>query len=200
VNSLRNRGNTENDMIETDVFPLPPEFPDGKDVAIEKFLELILKNAPKYDCFNIYEMNKTLPLNDIERKQFKYLFNDLRRILIKKRFVDFAKNSNLWIELTELGQNYFNEKTSEPIKFTQNIENYIGGDNNGNQLSRSNVKNIKIKSTIYPSPNENKQNPIISFVLKCWWQLLIPLFFVIVTAVFNSERIMNFINRIINKL
>jgi len=151
-------------MVEINNFGLPPEFPEGKDFVIEKFIELILKNAPKYDYFSIYEMNETLSINEIERKQFKHLFDDLRRILINKRLADFAKGSNLYIELTEQGRNYFSKNVSEPINFTQNIENYVGRDNHGTQSSVNDFKIKNIKQVITPKPKKNQHKSIISTI------------------------------------
>ncbi|MGG7036534.1 MAG: hypothetical protein ACI7YS_15260 [Flavobacterium sp.] len=124
-------------MIEVNNFGLPPEFPNGKAVVIENFIEIILKNAPEYDCFSLHEMVNSLELEDIEKKQFKYLAENLRKTLIKKGLIEFTKGSNLYVELTEKGRKYFDEKIIEPINFTQNIENYIGGNNHGIQSSRS---------------------------------------------------------------
>lgn len=49
-----------------------------------------------------------------------------------------------------------------------------------NQSDELRVLKTKIKQTIHPSSSEIKQNPIISLIVKCWWQILIPLTIVII--------------------
>lgn len=86
------------------------EFPDGRDYAIEKFIELILEKAPRYENFIIADLDKKLDLNELELKQYKYLTFDLRVILINKGLVEVAPSSNIYVKLTEAGKTYFDEK------------------------------------------------------------------------------------------
>jgi hypothetical protein len=52
---------------------------------------------------------------------------------------------------------------------------FINGDgNNVNQSRFDNLRNISIKQTVKPTAYDNKQNAIISWVQKFWWQALIP--------------------------
>lgn len=75
---------------------------------------------------------------------------------------------------------FIEKKELEKVKPTIIADNYIGGDNHGIQSSRSELKKIKTIQKIHPQPKEIKQNPIISFLSKCWWQILIPLTIVII--------------------
>lgn len=46
-------------MIEINNFGIPLEFPDGEDFAKEKFIELVLKKAPKINSFSLFSFRKT---------------------------------------------------------------------------------------------------------------------------------------------
>jgi hypothetical protein len=72
------------------------------------------------------------------------------------------------------------ERELEKIKPTIIAENYIGGNNHGIQSSRSELKKVKTTETIHPQPKEIKENPIISFISKFWWKILIPISIVII--------------------
>lgn len=87
-----------------------PEFPEGKDKAIEKFIELILENAPRYENFEVTDLAKKLKLNELELKQYRHLSSDLRVILINKGLIEFALSSNIYVKLTEAGMTYFDGK------------------------------------------------------------------------------------------
>ena len=70
-------------------------------------------------------------------------------------------------------------------------KNYFRGANivQLNQADDLSVLKTKIKQTIYPTPKEIKQNPIILFIVKCWWQILIPLAIVIIGILIERDVI-----------
>lgn len=63
----------------------------------------------------------------------------------------------------------------------QNTESNITNDFSGSTIGQVNqseslkVEKPKIKQINHPKAKEKKQNAIVSFVLKFWWQILIPL-------------------------
>lgn len=147
-------------MIEINNFPIPPEFPDGENETKERFIELVLKKAPKINSFCIREIVDNLELNDIEKEQFKYLNLDIRSELVNSGLAEFLVKGGTNIRLTKTGRNYFDKKHSETII----AKNYIGGDNNGFQSSKSDLKNIKIEQTRQPNPKENQHKSISSTI------------------------------------
>jgi len=56
-----------------------------------------------------------------------------------------------------------------------NISIINGDSNNVNQSRFDNLRKTKIKQIANPIPYDNKQNAIISWLQKFWWQALIPL-------------------------
>ncbi|MFM9825835.1 hypothetical protein [Flavobacterium sp.] len=173
-----------------------PEFPNGESETKEKFIELILKKAPKFSTFCIHEIANKLELSELEKRQFNYLKYEIRSDLDKNGLAKFPIKGNSDIMLTEGGRHYFELKHPNTIL----ADTYVGGDISGVYLSRSNLKNTEIKHNDQPKANDNKNNKIISFIVKFWWQILIPLTFVILSAILSSKRVMNFINKNINDL
>lgn len=147
--------NTENNMVQINDFPLPPEFPDGKEFTKQKFTKLVLKKAPKFNSFCIREIVDKLELNEIEKKQFKHLNLNIRSELINSGLVEFFVKGSTDIILTEQGRNFFDKKHSEIII----AENYIGGDNYGIQSSKSDFINPAIqnasKITVHNNPKRS---------------------------------------------
>jgi hypothetical protein len=56
-----------------------------------------------------------------------------------------------------------------------------------NQSNDSSVLKTEIKQTIYPK--EKQQNAIISFIVKFWWQILVPLAIVIIGILIERDVI-----------
>ena len=81
------------------------------------------------------------------------------------------------------------ERELEKIKPTIIAENYIGGNNHGIQSSRSELKKVKTTETNHPQPKEIKENPIISFISKFWWKILIPISIVIIGILIERDVI-----------
>ena len=127
-------------MVEINNYSLPPEFPNGKNETKEKFIELVLKKAPKINSFCIHKIANELELNDIEKRQFSNLKYEIRNELILGGLAILIKPNQNDLILTEKGKNYFEKKTNNPIMLTQNIDQYIGGDNYGIQSSKSDLK------------------------------------------------------------
>lgn len=173
-----------------------PEFPNGESETKEKFIELIIKKAPKFSAFCIHEIVNKLELSELEKKQFNYLKYEIRSDLEKNGLAEFPIKGNSDIMLTEGGRHYFDLKHPNTIL----ADTYIGGDISGVYLSRSNLKNTEIKHNDQPKAKESKNNVIISFIVKFWRGILIPVLLLIIAALFNSERVMNFINKWVNQL
>ncbi len=141
-------------MTEINNFGLPPEFQNGEDFSKEKFIELVLKKAPKTISFCIHKIIDKLELNEIEKKQFKYLSIDIRSELVNSGLAEFCVKGGAEIRLTETGRNYFDKKHSDTII----AENFIVGDNYGIQSSKSDFT--------APTTINAKQNPSINPEIK----------------------------------
>ena len=167
-------------MVEINNFGTPAEFPDGQEIVFKKFIEIILEKAPKLEKFRFDQLPKKLNFDENTTKQFKVLEYKLKKRLLNDNYIRFSDNGKLYMELTEKKGNQSYNNTIESVNLTQNIGQYIGGDNHGIQSSFDKVTHTEIKQTIQPTPKDIKQNPIISFIVKFWWQILVPLAIVVI--------------------
>lgn len=171
-----------------------PEFPNGEKESKEKFIELILKNAPKFSAFCIHEIANKLDLSELEKKQFNYLKYEIRSDLDKSGLTKFPIKGNSDIILTEGGRNYFELKHPNTIL----ADAYFGGDINGIYLSRSQLENPLIKKTkAIPIKNPEKKLRLITIFSNPW---LIGFVLTAITVLCNSKRVMDFINKLVNQL
>lgn len=92
-------------------------------------------------------------------------------------------------------EKYLIQSDSNPIQptFIDNSINlkdslYVGGDNSGTigQSRFDNLRNTKIKQTANPKAYDNKQNAIISWLQKFWWQILVP--FIIALIILGIDK------------
>jgi len=87
-------------------------FPDGKDEAIKKYKNLIIKNAPDYDAFRFRELHNKMGLSGIEIVEIKALNSDLTQMLINSELC--TKHGGTYFKLTDKGRelkNYVEPKT-----------------------------------------------------------------------------------------
>lgn len=169
---------------------------DNLDELIELNLKLLYDSPNKYMWRIDFKNEKGQKIQDSLR---------FAKILDKKGLIDLEQNKMYRCELTEFGnkiiinggwlkylenENLINKKNKSSTIIT---ENYIAGDNYGNQLSFRESKNTSIKQQNQPISNEIKQNPIISFLSKFWWQVLIPLAIVII-GILIEQKIINIEN------
>ncbi|MFE3869595.1 hypothetical protein ACFX5E_16165 [Flavobacterium sp. LS2P90] len=165
---MRNR-NTENNMVEINNFGIPPEFPDGETKTKERFIEFVLKKAPKINSFCIHKIVDKLELNEIEKKQFKHLNLDIRSDLVNSKLAEIAVKGGTDIRLTETGRNYFDKKHSDTII----AENFIIGDNYGIQSSKSDfTAPITINAKQNPSINPEIKSSVQKFFSNPWVLLI----------------------------
>ncbi len=156
-------------MVKINDFTLPPEFPDGENETKEKFIELVLKKAPKINNFCIHKIVDKLELNEIEKKQFKHLNLDIRSELVNSGLAEIVVKGGTDIRLTKSGRNYFDKKHSETII----AENYIGGDNYGIQSSKSDfTAPITINAKQKPSINPEIKSSVQKFFSNPWVLLI----------------------------
>jgi hypothetical protein len=114
---------------------------------------------------------------NINKKFLREKLNNLKKEKhIKCRVIT---NENIIAKIEFKGVEYLNKIESENNKIITNTFNNstIGQLNQSDELS---VLKTEIKQTIHPTPKDIKQNPIISFIVKCWWQILVPLTIVII--------------------
>lgn len=110
----------------------PADFPNGKESAIKRFLELIFENVDNYEEFQLGRLKDEIGLNNEEKKQFNELLLILRKELIKSKRVEIVRGTFLRMLPTS------NNDSSTNI----NIENFIGGDNNGIQASKGKFNDL----------------------------------------------------------
>jgi hypothetical protein len=138
-----------------------------------KIIELI-SEFKKSQTYTLYKTDFNKIVNDKSESK------TIAEILIYKlKLVKYATKETY--RLTENGIVFssFEELESEKAKIIMNSFNNstIGQLNQSDELS---VLKTEIKQTIHPTPKDIKQNPIISFIVKCWWQILVPLTIVII--------------------
>ncbi len=126
----------------------PAEFPDGKEPVIKKFLGLIFDNVENYEEFQLYALVNKLGLTDHEKRQFNEVLDILRNELKKNERIEVIKGTLLRM----LPEN------DKDVKSYINIENYIGGNNNGIQSSKGDFNgNIKEKIVINDEKKSGKK-------------------------------------------
>jgi hypothetical protein len=80
----------------------------NKDEYIERFIPIVLKNAPKFEYFSIYELSKKINgLSPEELKIYKDISTEIRTSLVKK---NYAELKGYMLTLTEKGLNYFEDE------------------------------------------------------------------------------------------
>ena len=95
---------------------------------------------------------------------------------LTKKGIIFSSFENLESENSKVILNSFNNST-------------IGQFNQSGNLS---VLKTEIKQEIHPTIKEKQQNVIISFILKFWWQILIPLLLgIVLIAIEKKWNIIN---------
>ncbi|MEW7292882.1 hypothetical protein [Aquimarina sp. 2304DJ70-9] len=166
----------------------PAEFPDGKEPVVEKFLKLIFDNVENYEEFQLHTLRSKLGLTDNEKRQFNEVLDILRSKLKKNERIEIISGTLLRMLPAE-------NLNSQP---NINIENFIGGDNNGIQSSKSDFSDVNVKNNYQELNQETEKESLLRRIFLNPY--VIGLIFVIIAAIFNAERIMNFINKIINDI
>jgi len=189
---------------------IPAEFPNGKENEIMFFADLIVNNCQKYNSFDLYDVVYGCNLNKEKETQFREIYFEVLALLKLGKIIENENGYGGIFKLTKEGYKakelggYFKYveylKIEEAKKENPSIiaETYING-NVGVHLSRSEAKKIEIKQKHQPHIKENS-NKLNIFSSKLFWQILIPLLFLIIAALLTSDRIMNFINKHINEL
>ena len=146
-----------------------PEY--NKDEYLKKFIPLVFKYAPEFKSFKLRILGDEMDLGK-ERIVFGNLQIDIVKYLLDNNFI--KKQEGESFTLTEKGRD---KKNGTENKFNLNINNDFNNSTIGqvNQSDFSKMKKTVIKQPIHPNTNEKKQNAMISFIEKFWWQILIPL-------------------------
>lgn len=144
-----------------------------KDTLEYKILSYLSKNGK----YSFVSLDDFIEDKDILRLKLKSLIKDSLIDIKRIRTGEYSTKAEYMINSN--GSIYLNTLENNRNK---NISNNFNNSTIGviNQESDLKDLNIKIKQTNQPTPKEIKQNPIISFLLKCWWQILIPLAIVII--------------------
>ncbi|MDK2772130.1 MAG: hypothetical protein KYX68_07910 [Flavobacterium sp.] len=141
----------------------PIDFPNGKDVEIENFADLIIINCSKFEIFCLNEIVSKLNLDSNKERQFNSIILETTNLLKEYDLINVVPNTSGYFKLSPNGLlakekgGYFKYvefiKNKELESKTSNVivENYIAGDNYGIQSSRSDF----IKPAIQ---NDNKIN------------------------------------------
>jgi hypothetical protein len=117
----------------------------------------------------------------------KKLLKTKLKILLKEQFISCRvfNDENITAKIKLKGNEYLNKMESEDKIITNNFNNStIGQFNQSDELS---VLKSEIKQTIHPKAKEKQQNAIILFVVKFWWQILIPLLLGIVLIAIEKK-------------
>ncbi|WP_204344330.1 hypothetical protein [Psychroserpens algicola] len=130
-------------MAKANNFGLPVEYPQGKDKALQDFIDLTLTRAPRYDKFNVYSLAKELELSDLEIKQYQELSFDIRKHLVLNNYAEFQGSNKIY--LTDKGRDY-----SKPTKPLANVTN--------NDFSNSTIGSIAQSSRKIEFNKPIKQN------------------------------------------
>ena len=80
------------------------EFKNGREQAILDYIDQLLPYVPDFDYFSIGDFVSKLTSEFKEQQKIITLCSDMRQVLLKRELVQFAKNSNIKIELTSDGR------------------------------------------------------------------------------------------------
>lgn len=177
----------------------PIDFPNGKDVEIENFADLIIINCSKFEMFCLNNIISKLNLDSKKEKQFNSIILETTNLLKEYDLINIVPNTSGYFKLSQNGLlakekgGYF--KYIELIK-NKELENSnkttINNFNNntiGQFIQDSDLKDltIDIKQTIQPKTNEKQQSAIVTFVEKWFWQIVIPLLLGIVLIAIDKN-------------
>lgn len=175
------------------------------EISKEEILKLdeilkFLNTEKKYQYDNQYLSNHF----EIQLDKFEFLYNEICNFSLNESYIGNILDKGSRYQTIECDyhtdrfiknggfEEYYKlkkERELEKNKTNINIENYIGRDNNGTQSSRNEVTDVKITQTIHPQPKEIKENPIMSFISKFWWKILIPVSIVIIGILIERDVI-----------
>lgn len=173
-----------------------------KETELYKYLDILLSESEITEpnsSKNILHEKYLNPISNEEKEKYFEICNGVIILGVKLGYFNYISKETDWFDLTEKGisakskgghlkyVDYIEQKESERNKPTIIAENYIGGNNQG--IQASNI-NLKIKQQNQPIQQEIGQSPIISFLLKFWWQVLIPLSIIIV-GILIEKKIIN---------
>ncbi len=95
----------------------PPDgFPERKVEYIERYYNLILEKAPKYEMFAFHELYTLFGFEwgSTEQKWLNIVSDDVRILLLNDYYIDWEHGSNIYVRLTEKGRLWRDKK--ETIK------------------------------------------------------------------------------------
>jgi len=89
-------------------------FPERKEEYIEKYYNLILEKAPKYEMFAFHELYTVFGFewNSIEQQWLNLVSDDVRRLLLNDYYIDWEHGSNIYVRLTEKGRVWRDKKAN----------------------------------------------------------------------------------------
>ena len=147
----------------------PPEYPNGKEPVIKKFLKLIFENVENYEEFQIHLLSNKLGLDNNEKRQFNELLSILRNELKKNDRIEVVKGSLL--RMLPVKPN-----NDQP---TIKIENFVSGNNLGIQSNKGNVSD-----SMNQNPRSNKY-PLLQYLF--WLAVIIGTSITIYNTFFNNK-------------
>jgi hypothetical protein len=161
-----------------------------KTKCLEKLIPLILEKAPKQEIFAISDLKNDLNLSDEEKRILVDLSSDIRTDLIDKGLAILKGSRKLL--LTE------KKYKSDIIMNDNSVNNDFSNSTIGTVIQDSDLNKARIKSNPKTANNTPLKKSLIQKLISNPWILLIV--GVIIAAIFNSDRIMNFINKHINNI
>lgn len=148
-----------------------PDF--NKDEYLKKFIPLVIKHAPEFDSFSVFELSDKLNLSKDEQKIFEIISFDIRKHLVENEIAKMDGSRK--ITLKEKGRDIKNgtEKIFGTIINNDFSNSTIGQVSQAESLT---VDRTEIKQEISPpSPNPTNKKPIFSKLIEYWWTFIIAL-------------------------
>jgi hypothetical protein len=164
-----------------------PEYPEGKSFYIKQYSKNIIENIPENEQFHIFDIPVLLHFYKEDTDRFLPIQNEIKKYLIKEGFIELKYKNTGLLHLVIGAKERFKELENSTPK-TINSQNIVTNIYHGTAISNSTITDSQIfqesrfeKSDISktitsaPNPNDKKHNPIVSFILKFWWTIVIPI-------------------------
>jgi hypothetical protein len=80
------------------------EFPEGKENAIYKYLDLLIVHFPDFESFRISDFSSNITNETSERDKIIYVSSEIKKVMLELDLAKYSHQSTIMIELTEKGR------------------------------------------------------------------------------------------------
>lgn len=141
---------------------LPVNFPNGKEIEIENFTNLILMNCPKFEMFYLYEIINKLNLDKTKERQFNVLTLEVTSLLKEYDLIKNVPNTSGYFKLSQNG--LLAKEKGGYFQYVEFIKNKELNSNNKStiyNINESVIGQLNHESNFSKSPmrNNTTQNP-----------------------------------------